>query len=220
MPLFIFGIIFLAVVLGELWFSAYVRTNAIRISPTQLPEVYRAVQTCCQRLGLEPPEVYILQQNIWNAFATRILGRNMVVLLSGAVDSILLKGDMAQLTWLIGHELGHHRAGHLLWWRKLASPGGWCVWLRLWYSRRCELTCDRMALYCAGNLNISQRALMNATVGAQLAGEVNLHEALQQWELHRNEFFVKYRTLYATHPHLLARLHHLQAAAAELGIPG
>jgi len=218
--LVVFGAIALGVLIGELWFAAHVRTNAIRISPTQLPELYRAVQSSCQRLGLEPPDVYILQQNTWNAFATRILGRNMVVLLSGAIDSILLKGDMAQLTWLIGHELGHHRAGHLRWWRNLAGPGNWCVWLRLWYSRRCELTCDRMGLYCAGNLHTSQRALMNGTVGAQLADQVNLKEAAQQWEQHRAEFFVQYRTLYASHPHLLARLHHLQTAALELGIPG
>jgi len=36
----------------------------------------------------------------------------------------------------------------------------------------------------------------------------------------RAEFFVQYRTLYATHPHLLARPHHLQTAALQLGIPG
>ena len=106
------------------------------------------------------------------------------------------------------------------WWRKLAAPGNWCVWLRLWYSRRCELTCDRMALYCTDNLHTSQLALMNATVGAQLADQVNVKEAVQQWEQHRSEFFVQYRTLYSTHPHNLARLQHLQSAALELGIPG
>ncbi len=220
LPLVIVGGIAMAVMIGELWFAAYVRTNAIRVSPTQLPELYRAVITGCQRLKIDPPEVYVLQQNTWNAFAASILGRDMVVLLSGAIDSILLKGDMAQLGWVIGHELGHHRAGHLLWWRKLAAPGNWCVWLRLWYSRRCELTCDRMALYCTGNLHTSQRALINATVGAQLADQVNLKEAVQQWEQHRGEFFVQYRTLYSTHPHNLARLQHLQSAALELGIPG
>ena len=41
---------------------------------------------------------------------------------------------------------------------------------------------------------------------------------VQQWQAHRGEFFVRYRTLYATHPHLLARLEHLNNAAAEFGI--
>jgi Zn-dependent protease with chaperone function len=220
LPLLIIGVVVLAKLFGELWFTAYLRTNAIRVSAIQLPELHRAVQASCGRLGLAAPEVYVMQKNLWNAFATRILGRNIVVLLSGAVDSILLKGDMTQLTWVVGHELGHHRAGHLQFARKLAGLGNWCIWLRLWYSRRCEFTSDRLALYCAGNLHASQRALINATVGAQLADQVNLKEAVQQWQQHSGEIFVRYRTLYATHPHLLARLAHLQSAAVELGIPG
>ncbi len=148
----------------------------------------------------------------------RIWGRRMVVLLSGAVDSILLKGNMRQLAWLVGHELGHHRAGHLDFSRKLANLGDWCIWLKLWHSRRAELTCDRAGLYCAGSLEASQLALMNATVGAQLAAQANVEEAVRQWHQHRREFFVRYRTLYSTHPHHLARLDHLATAAAELGI--
>ena len=220
LPLLLLGGVMLMRFLAELWFAAYLRTNAIRVSVAQLPELHRVVVSSCQRLEMDPPEVYVLQQNVWNAFAARFFRRNVVVLLSGAVDSILFKGDMEQLAWLVGHELGHHRAGHLLLWRKLASLGNWCLWIRLWYERRCELTCDRLALYCVGNLNPSQRALVNATVGAYLAGEVNLKEAIRQWGQHEREFFVKYRTLYSSHPHLLCRLAQLQAAALELGIPG
>jgi len=208
------------VLLGELWFAAYLKTNAVRVSETQLPELFKVVESCCQRLEMTRPDVYVMQHNIWNAFATKIWGRRMVVLLSGAVDSILLKGNLQQLAWLVGHELGHHRAGHLDFVRKLANVGGWCIWVRLWYSRRAELTCDRAGLYCAGSLKASQLALMNATVGAQLARHVNLDEAAMQWHQHRREFFVQYRTLYATHPHLLARLDHLSNAATELAIAG
>jgi Zn-dependent protease with chaperone function len=214
----IIGFVLLMIFVGEMWFVAYLKTNAVRVSEAQLPELNRVVQSCCQRLGMPCPEVYVMQHNVWNAFAAQVFGRRMVVLLSGAVDSILLKGDLQQLTWLIGHELGHHRAGHLDFVRKLANLGDWLVWVKLWYSRRAELTCDRIGLYCAGSLKASRLALLNATVGAQLAGKVNPDAAVAQWRQHSGEFFVKYRTLYATHPHLLARLDHLAAAAAELGI--
>jgi Zn-dependent protease with chaperone function len=142
----------------------------------------------------------------------------MVVLYSGAVDSILLKGDLQQLSWLVGHELGHHWAGHLNISQKLAKMGGWLIWVNLWHSRRSEFTCDRVGLYCSGSLKASQLALINATVGAQLAGRVNIGEAKKQWREHSGEFFVKYRTLYSTHPHLLARLDFLTNAASEFGI--
>lgn len=216
--LVVIGFITLLVLVGELWFGAYLKTNAVRLSETQLPDLFGVVQASCQRLEMVRPDVYVMQQNVWNAFATKIWGRRMVVLLSGAVDSILLKGDMEQMAWLVGHELGHHHAGHLDFSRKLANVGGWCVWLKLWYSRRCELTCDRIGLYSAGSLKASQLALMNATVGAQLAGHVNMNEAAVQWHTHRREFFVQYRTLYSTHPHHLARLDNLATSAAELGI--
>jgi len=82
----------------------------------------------------------------------------------------------------------------------------------------CELTCDRAGLYCAGNLQASQLALMNATVGAQLAAQANVEETVPKWQQHRDEFFVKYRTLYSTHPHLLARIEHLTMSAVDLGV--
>jgi Zn-dependent protease with chaperone function len=212
-PLVIIGVVWACIAIGEMLFAAYLKANAVRVSATQLPDVCRVVNVCCQRLGMETPDVYVMQHNVWNAFATKIFGRRMVVLLSGAVDSILLKGDMQQLTWLVGHELGHHWAGHLSLSQKLAKAGGWLIWVNLWRSRRAELTCDRVGLYCAGSLKASQLALVNATVGAQLAGKVNVTEAVNQWRQHRGEFFVRYRTLYATHPHLLARLDHLNAGS-------
>ena len=216
--LVIIGIFWLFHAIGELWFSAYLKTNAIRVSETQLPELNKVVDDCCRNLALERPDIYVMQHNIWNAFATKIFRRRVVVLFSGAVDSILLKGDMRQLTWLMGHELGHHWAGHLDASQKLAKLCGWLIWVTLWHSRRAELTCDRVGLYCTGSVTASRLALMNATVGAQLAGKVNAAAAAEQWRQHSGDFFVKYRTLYSTHPHLLARLEHLNMAAQEFGM--
>jgi len=217
--LLILGFVWLARWFGECWFAAYLRTNAVRVSERQLPELHRAVQACCAKLNLPAVEVYVLQDTVWNAFAMKLRGRRTVVLLSGAVDAILLKGDDQQLLWVVGHELGHHAAGHLDWSRKLAALGGWFVWAALWHSRRAEFTCDRIGLYCAGSLRASQLALASATVGAQLASRIDLGEAQAQWATHGAEFFVKYRALYSTHPALLCRMEALAKAAPELGVP-
>jgi Zn-dependent protease with chaperone function len=212
------GVAWLAVAVGEMFYAAHLKTNAVRVSETQLPELHRAVLASCEKLGMACPDVYVLQHNVWNAFATKIFGRRMVVLFSGAVDSILLKGDLQQLSWVVGHELGHHWAGHLNFSRKLAKLGGWFIWVEFWYSRRRELTCDRVGLYCAGSLKSSQLALANLTTGAQFANRVNLEAVAAQWRQHRSEFFVKYRTFYSTYPPLLARMEYLSQAAQELGI--
>jgi len=217
--LLIIGIGLLARYLAGLFAAAYIKSNAVRVSPRQLPEIYDIVQRCTRRLGCAEPQVYVMQQGVWNAFAARFARTDMVVLFSGAIDSILLKGGIEQLTWLVGHEIGHHYAGHLRFSRRWVHMGGWLPWFLLWYKRRCELTCDRIGLYCSGSLQTSLQAACNMTVGAQLSDRVDVNEAIAQWHQHKREFFVRYRTIYSSHPHHLWRLEELTIAAKELGVP-
>ena len=218
-PLIIIGGFWLAGFIARSFAQAYIKTNGIEVSADQLPELHRLVAEGCAKLGIARPAVYVVQHNVWNAFASKLAGQRSVVLFSGAVDSLLLKGDMRQLAFLIGHELGHHAAGHLDFATNWVALGAWMPWIFLWYSRRRELTCDRIGLYCTGDLATALRAMTNMAVGSQLVEQVNLAAAMRQWETYRGEFFVNYRTLYSTHPQLLCRLASLPAAAAELDIP-
>ncbi len=219
MALVLIGLIALVRWLAELFAAAYIKTNAVEVSDRQFPEIHEIAENFSRRLGKTSPTIYVMQESLWNAFAMKLAGKRLVVLLSGAVDSLLLKGSLTQLAWLTGHELGHHFAGHLDYWRyTTANLGSWFFWIRLWYSRRCELTCDRYGLVCAGSLPESLRAVCNMSVGAQLAGQVDVPEAIAQWNRHRSEFFVRYRTMYSTHPHTLWRLEALTEAAKTLGM--
>lgn len=218
MALPVIALVFAIYWLMQLFAAAHIKTNTIRVSERQLPEVFAVARACCQRLGMEMPDIHVMQHSVWNAMASKLAGHRYVVLYSGALDSILLKGDMSQVAWLVGHELGHHFAGHLDFVTRCRLLGGWFPWLLLWYNRRRELTCDRVGLYCAGSLQASQRALANATAGAQLGGQVNIAAAIQQWEGHHSEFFVLYRVFYSSYPPLLWRLQALQQAAAEFDV--
>jgi Zn-dependent protease with chaperone function len=240
--LLFFGVIALLGYLIRLSALAYLKTNAIEVSERQLPEIYLIAKSFADKLGKPLPTIYVLQRSIWNAFATKLAGKRLVVLCSGAVDSLLEKGPVSQLAFLVGHELGlesgqrlpgyvsqlaflvghelgHHYAGHLDFWKRVTVRlGSWFIWVYFWHSRRSELTADRYGLACAGNLEESLRTVCNMTVGAQLASEVNIDEAVEQWNKYSGEFFVKYRAIYSTHPHLLNRLVELKSAARELGI--
>ena len=221
------GLIVLPILAGFFWLMnrmlqlfalARIKTNAVRVSDSQLTEVNEAVNRCVAALKIDRPEVYVVQHNIWNAFAAKLAGKRFVVLFTGAIDSILLTGDMEQLTWLVGHEMGHHAAGHTKWTHTLATPGAWFFWVFLWYSRRRELTCDRLGLYCVGNVRSSLLALSNMAGGAQLARKVNVEKAINDWKNCRREFFVRYSTMYSTHPPILWRFLHLRESSQELGI--
>src|SRR5678816_2662302 len=64
-------------------FISWLRGNAVLLSQAQLPDLRARFEACCARLGLEEmPEAYLMQGGgTLNAFATRFLGRNYVVLL-------------------------------------------------------------------------------------------------------------------------------------------
>jgi Zn-dependent protease with chaperone function len=216
-PLIPIGIFALAAYLSHLFSLAYFKTFAVRVSAQQFPEIYQAAAQVSRKLYMDLPDIYIAQNSLWNAFATRLAGTRIIVLHSAAVDAILLKGHTAQLMWLIGHEMGHHAAGHIGIWAGLIRLGGWLPWFGLWYSRRGELTCDRIGLYACGSTSAAIRAMCNMTVGAQLAQRVNVKDVIRQWYEHKDELYVRYRLIYSTHPPNLLRIERLIAAAKELG---
>jgi Zn-dependent protease with chaperone function len=213
------AVLWLVVKLGQLFAAAYIKTNAVRVSPTQLPQLHEIVEASCSRLQMSPPDVYVFQYNLFNAFAAKLAGRRFVILLSGAIDPLLINGDYDQLAFIVGHELGQHVAGNLDFFHGMCPIfGAWLPWFHFWYHRRSELTCDRIGLYCTGKLEPAIKAMVKMTVGAQLAKEISVDDAIRQWEQHRREFFVRYRTIYSTHPHQLWRLAQLNDAAREFGI--
>jgi Zn-dependent protease with chaperone function len=218
--LLVIGLVALFGWLAGQFAAAHIRANAVRVTEGQLPELHKIVTTFAAMAGKPAPEVYVMQASAWNAMAMRFAGTRMVVLLSGAVDSLLLKGDMRQLAWLVGHELGHHFAGHLDTKRRFFVST--CMLFPLvvfWYQRQCELTCDRYGLACAGSAMAAMRALANMAAGAQLGPRVDAAAAVEQWVQCRRSFFVRLRALYSTHPHVLCRIAETAASARELNVP-
>ena len=85
----LFGFIFY--LFAQSGLIAWLRGTGVRLSDEQFPDLYLQYLQCCKKLGMvEPPEVYILQgDGIMNAFATRFLGRNFVIVLTDTLDANL-----------------------------------------------------------------------------------------------------------------------------------
>lgn len=146
-----FGIFFF---LTHLAFIAHLRGSAVRLGPEQLPDLNRRVVELSARVGMEPPAAYLMQAGgALNALATRFLRSDFIVLYSDLLGAC---GDNAAARdFIIAHELGHLRAGHLRW-RWLLVPGLAVPFLGSAYSRACELTCDRLGFDASAD---PQRAL-------------------------------------------------------------
>lgn len=184
---------------------AYIRSNGVRLTAKQFPEIYQTTIKVAQDMGITKlPDIFIIQSNgILNAFATRFLGRNFVVLYSDIVE--LVKEDHDdELMFVVAHELAHIERRHITK-QILIFPAQWVPFLGNAYSRACEYTCDKMAAAYINNPAASVRALMVLAVGKVLFKDVNVEEYLFESKKETG-FFVWLCEALSTHPPLPKRI--------------
>jgi Zn-dependent protease with chaperone function len=188
-----------------------IRGNAVRVSERQFPMVQRLAVAHARKLGLKQvPSIYVFQSGgLLNAFATRFLGRDFVILYSDVLDLALARGEPA-VGFIVGHELAHIARGHLRY-RWLTAPGRLFPYLGAAYSRACEYTCDRLGAFCQPDGAIS--GLLVLAAGKQLHAHVDVREYAAQ-AVSEQGFWVRRAELMSSHPLLPKRV----AALVEAGI--
>jgi Zn-dependent protease with chaperone function/type II secretory pathway pseudopilin PulG len=182
---------------------AHIKGNGVELSETQFPDLHAQFTACCDRLKMKTrPQAYILNGNGGlNAFATKFLGTQYVVLMSDVVDAMNKHVDGVR--FYIGHELGHlrmkHLNGHLLRW-----PVLWLPLLGAAYSRARESTCDRHGLACSGSPEGAARALAALSAGAERWKQIDVKAYLSQAK-HSSGFWMSFHELTAGYPWLTKR---------------
>ena len=151
--------------LERLYYLENIADN-VRVTPRMFPRLHRYLGWGCRILDIEEPELYVTTDPNPNAY-TYGHTSPFIVLTSGLID---LLGD-EELAFVVGHELGHIKAGHVLY-RMLARNiatiisalgqatlgigsllgQGLVFALHDWY-RKAELTADRAGLLCVQNLD-------------------------------------------------------------------
>jgi Zn-dependent protease with chaperone function len=200
-----------------------VRGNAVRVSEKQFPQLHKLAATHARRLGLKQvPAVYVLQSGgLLNAFATRFLGRDFVIVYSDILELALAQGEAA-VGFIMGHELGHVWRGHLKH-RWLTLPGRLMPYLGVAYSRACEYTCDRIGAYCQPEGAIS--GLLALAAGKQLHTHVDVREYAAQ-AVNDTGFWIRRAEIMSSHPLLPKRIAALLKAGvavparSQWGLPG
>jgi Zn-dependent protease with chaperone function len=181
----------------------YIRGNAIKLGPHQFPEIHQVVMSQSQALGLSRiPDVFLLQQGgLLNAFATRFMGSDYVVLYSDLMEEAYEK-NQETVDFVIAHELGHIKRNHILK-RIIILPAMMVPFLGYAYSRACEYTCDSIGASLSPTGVRS--GLLVLAAGKRLYRQVDAHYFIEQ-RYTESGFWTWFAEKLSTHPHLTKRL--------------
>ncbi|MDC3379295.1 M48 family metallopeptidase [Planctomycetota bacterium] len=182
------------VVDDRIWHISNESSN-IRLSEKQLPSVYRIYREVANTLDLDPVPPLYLQHNVnVNAYTSGV-DKPFIVVTSGIVEGF----SDDELAFVLGHEMGHILAGHVLY-RMVAvqlgavvkilgdlTPFGGLISMSLYaallYWCRCsELTADRCGLLAVQDPEIALRAnmMLGAGPGPKIVKELSLDAFLEQ----------------------------------------
>ena len=194
--------------LTGMYFEAEIYGESVNVSENQYPEIHKIVSQQSEKLGITPPNIFIYNGNgMINAIATQYLSKRHIILMSDLVDLMLERKKIEELSMIIGHELGHHFAGHTNTWKNLLiKPSKFIPFLGSAYSRSCELTADRIGYLLTDNLKTAQNALVTIALGSKsLADFTNIDVFIQQ-ERKIPELMGFIHKIYASHPRMTKRI--------------
>lgn len=176
------------------WLYCWNMAMSVRCGPRQFATLDRVTRECAQVLDMPVPEVYVTSNPFPNAFAGGV-ERPYIVLRSSMIENM----NDEQLYHLIGHELGHIKAGHVLYGSvaRLLMPLLEMIGRRtlgigdavsfalvmafLEWSRQAEISADRAGLLCTQDFRVSAGANLALAAGpSRLAGEANVDAFLDQ----------------------------------------
>jgi Zn-dependent protease with chaperone function len=217
--------------LERLYYVDNVASN-LRVTPKMFPRLHKSLTWATKILDVPEPEMYVTLDPIPNAW-TYGHTKPFITLTSGLIDTM----SDEELFFVIGHEVGHIKAGHVLYGtmaRNIAAIvamigqatlgiGAWfgqglVIGLYEWF-RCAELTADRCALLCVQDLEPARDTFMKLAGGTtRLAAEMDRDEFLRQVreyeEVDRSSLDKAYKvllTLYRTHPFAMQRAREIES---------
>jgi Zn-dependent protease with chaperone function len=217
---FVFVLLFVA--------AAYAMTNsrhssllqeAHKVTPASAQALNELVQESTARLQPGPVDVFVVPSRKLNAYTFGLSSPKAVVLHSALLEAM----DRDELSFVIGHELGHVSLGHT-WLNSVVgglagipSPALAFVILSmafLWWNRACEHSADRAGLLACGSLQKATSTLVKLAAGENARSRQGLERALQRIEAEDDDLTGTLGEMMGTHPMTIRRIEQLQRFAA------
>jgi Zn-dependent protease with chaperone function len=178
--------------LAEQFFYLNNIAASILVGENQLPHLHQLLLDACQTLDLEPPQLYVQQNPVPNAYTFAMRGKQPFIVLHTSLIEILTQEEIQAV---IAHELGHLKCEHSVYLTPLniiilaagLFPGWGTVVAQniqaqmLEWVRCAEFTCDRAALLATQNPKVVMSVLMKLAGGSpSLAPQLNLDAFIAQ----------------------------------------
>lgn len=177
--------------LAEQFFYAENIASSVRVSERQLPQIHSLLQEAAQILDLEPPQVYVRQHPVPNAYTFAMRGRQPFMVIHTSLIELL---NPSEVQAVIAHELGHLKCDHgvyltlanILTLAASQLPLGEVLIQNLQtqimeWVRCAEFTCDRAALLVAQEPKVVASLLMKLSGGSpSLVSQLNVDAFIEQ----------------------------------------
>jgi len=186
--------------------------NTLYLQEWQIDEVYKIAKELSDKLWLEEVPTIFLVPWSWtvNAFALKFLSKKYIILNSELIDLFLEKNNIAWLKMVIWHELWHHAAWHVNFWKNLLiMPANFIPFLWSVYSRASEHTADNIWTYLCWDKDKAIKALITTIIWSTfIQDKINIDLLVKQeekawWTLAFLE------EIYNFHPRLTKRIKYL-----------
>lgn len=176
------------------WLYCYNMSMSVRCGPKQYRTLYETMRESCAVLDMPEPELYVTSNPFPNAYTSGV-ERPYVTIRSSMIDTLTDE----QLFHLMGHELGHVKAGHTLYKSVAAvlAPLLELIGRRTFglgdaasialvlamseWSRQAEISADRAGLLVSQSLDLSIDANLALCAGPnRLSHEMNREAFMDQ----------------------------------------
>ena len=166
-------------------------SSSVLVSKRQLPELHDSLLEACQVLDLEPPQLYVRQHPVPNAYTFAMRGKQPFIVVHTSLIDLLTP---AEVQAVIGHELGHLKCDHSVYLtlaNLLTLAASQLPFAELWvptlqtqimeWVRCAEFTCDRAALLVVQEAKTIAALLMKLSGGCPtLSAQLNVEAFLDQ----------------------------------------
>lgn len=199
--------------------------SKVRLSPTQLPHLYHILPPICEILDIKEPDFYLEMSPIPSAYAFGDT-QTAITITSALVE--MMSED--ELRGVVAHECGHIACHHMLYhtlalvltnatgmFEKLASLAAPLHYALMYWQRKSELSCDRVAAFIVGPQTATSMLARLAGGPKDITSKLNMVELAEQADLYdafcKNGFWNKalqtYAVLDQNHPFTSVRIREL-----------